>query len=243
MIADKKIGNYLLYAIGEIVLVVIGILIALAINNNNEDRIKRDKEQVYLMGLRDEFGTSKTKLEELIRVNRESYEAATQIAILMDQPGEPSEEKLSELFVTAFAYDIFFNANNSLLNEMINSGSLKDISNDTLRIQLTNWISTIDDVANQEKMLSEQRSNTVNAFRDGGHSIRTILDNTGMASQLGIPMGKKPVSNLSALQSIAFENNILLFIITGQATEMAHYIPLMENLNSILELIESEIKE
>ena len=38
LLSQNKISKYLLYAIGEIVLVVIGILIALSINNWNEDR-------------------------------------------------------------------------------------------------------------------------------------------------------------------------------------------------------------
>jgi sensor domain CHASE-containing protein len=38
MIKENKVSKYLLYAIGEIVLVVIGILIALQINNQNEFR-------------------------------------------------------------------------------------------------------------------------------------------------------------------------------------------------------------
>ncbi len=242
LISDGKIGNYLLYAIGEIVLVVIGILIALAINNSNEERIKREKEQVYLAGLKDEFETSKSKLEELIRVNRNSYKAATKIVALMDTPDVTSDAELSELFITAFAYDIFFNPNNSLLNEMINSGSLKDISNDTLRIQLTNWIATIEDISNQEKFLSEQRNNVVNTFRQKNQSIRTIMDLTGMSPELGLSTKKDKFSNLSVLYSMSFENNIILFIVTSQATENAHYRPLIEDLDLILSLIEKEIK-
>ena len=42
LIGENKTGKYLKYAIGEIVLVVIGILIALSINNWNENR-KRDE--------------------------------------------------------------------------------------------------------------------------------------------------------------------------------------------------------
>ena len=38
LIAENKVGKYLIYAIGEIVLVVIGILIALWINNWNEGK-------------------------------------------------------------------------------------------------------------------------------------------------------------------------------------------------------------
>lgn len=243
LIAEQKISNYLLYALGEIVLVVIGILIALAINNANEQRIKREKEQVYLKGLKEEFETSKLKLEELIRFNRNSYNAATEIVTIMGQKENPSEQKLSELFVTAFAYDIFFNPNNSLLNEMINSGSLKDITNNNLRIKLTNWIATIDDISNQEQMQDEQRNSTVNAFRDEGHSIRTILDNTGMSEKMGIPVDEKAISNLSALESIAFQNNILMFIITSQSTETEHYNPLMFQLESILKVIDQELEQ
>ena len=43
-----KTGKYFKYAIGEIILVVIGILIALQINNWNESRKERIKEKAYL---------------------------------------------------------------------------------------------------------------------------------------------------------------------------------------------------
>ncbi|WP_127138294.1 DUF6090 family protein [Flagellimonas oceanensis] len=242
LIVEKKVSNYLLYAFGEIALVVVGILIALAIDNANDNRLKREKEQVYLKGLKEEFDISKIKLEELIKINRRSYEAAQEIVLLMGDGHVATEEGFSNLLSDAFTNDIFFNPNNSLLNEMINSGSLKDISNDTLRIRLTNWISTIDDIANQEKMLGEERNNTVNVFRDEGYSIHTLLDNTGMSQRLGIPTSKNPISNLGALESVAFENNLLLFIITSQSTEIDHYNPLMVSLNSILETINNELE-
>ena len=43
LLNESKFKKYLLYAIGEIILVVIGILIALAINNNNQKRIIKEK--------------------------------------------------------------------------------------------------------------------------------------------------------------------------------------------------------
>ena len=46
---DKRIGKYLLYAMGEIVLVVIGILIALNLNNRNERR-KAEAEVEIIFG-------------------------------------------------------------------------------------------------------------------------------------------------------------------------------------------------
>ena len=48
LLAEGKTTNYLKYAIGEIILVVIGILIALQINNWNQDRLDRNFETVML---------------------------------------------------------------------------------------------------------------------------------------------------------------------------------------------------
>ena len=51
ILSENKFSKYLLYAIGEIVLVVIGILIALQINNWNEDRFMRITVNRYLSSL------------------------------------------------------------------------------------------------------------------------------------------------------------------------------------------------
>jgi len=51
LLSEGKTTNYLKYAIGEIVLVVIGILIALQINNWNEDSKLSHQERVYLQRL------------------------------------------------------------------------------------------------------------------------------------------------------------------------------------------------
>ena len=51
MIIDNNVSRYVLYALGEIVLVVIGILIALQINNWNEDRKAAKQENLYLKRL------------------------------------------------------------------------------------------------------------------------------------------------------------------------------------------------
>jgi lipopolysaccharide/colanic/teichoic acid biosynthesis glycosyltransferase len=52
MLSEGKSLKYLKYAIGEIVLVVIGILIALQINNWNESRKNGTKEKEYLEGIK-----------------------------------------------------------------------------------------------------------------------------------------------------------------------------------------------
>ncbi|MDF0715742.1 DUF6090 family protein [Muricauda sp. 334s03] len=243
LIAEKKVSNYILYAIGEIVLVVIGILIALAINNANENHVKREKEQIYLMGLKDEFQTSRVKLNELIAYNKRSYEEAKKIVSYMDTDSLPSEQELSNLFFNAFAFDIAFIPNNSLLNEMINSGSLKDIKNPQLRILLTNWIATIDDTSKQENLLTNERDKIINMFRSNENSIRTIYDLTGVSGDLGLKEKNEHLSNIPLLNSIEFENNILTFILTSQQTETVKYMPLMQSLDAILALLDKEIEQ
>jgi hypothetical protein len=51
LLTDNKFSKYLLYSIGEIVLVVIGILIALSINNWNEERLVRHQIKTNLINL------------------------------------------------------------------------------------------------------------------------------------------------------------------------------------------------
>lgn len=55
LLSEGKTGKYLKYAVGEIILVVIGILIALQINNLNQERIVKDQNSIILHNLNKEF--------------------------------------------------------------------------------------------------------------------------------------------------------------------------------------------
>ncbi len=244
LLTENKLGQYFVYALGEIVLVVIGILIALAINNSQQNKTLEKKEQIYLKGLKNEFEISKLKLAKLIEVNKQNYLGAKQILeYTANHDRLPTEELFSNLLFESFSYDIAFNPNNSLLTEMINSGSLKDLSNTELRIQLTNWVSTLDDISRQEEDLDNQREKVLDMFRSDENSLRTVFEYANPDRQISFPKREDPISNLKLLRSVAFENNIFMFYLTSYSTETAHYNPLMDNLNAILELIEMEIKK
>jgi tellurite resistance protein len=244
LLSEKKFTKYLLYALGEIILVVIGILIALAINTANQNRINKNYEHTYLLGLEQEFETSRMKLKELIAVNKSNANNSRKILQYITYKNEtPTEVVFSNLLYNTFSNDIAFNPNNSLLNEMINSGNLKNLSNTELRRQLTNWLSTMEDISRQEKELSVQREKVLDMFRTDKSSLRTILEHTRVYNQIGLPKSENEISNLHLLNSKEFENNILMFIFTSYATERAHYLPTMQDLESILHLIRKEIKE
>jgi len=79
-------------------------------------------------------------------------------------------------------------------------------------------------------------------LRTNENSIRTVFDLTGVNQELGLPKDENNISNLKLLNSTEFENNILIFILSSYATEKAHYHPLMQDLDSILDLIDKEIR-
>ncbi len=66
LLSEGKTGKYLKYAIGEIILVVIGILIALSINNWNENRKNSIEEKAILENLLENLNLSKKQSEQLI---------------------------------------------------------------------------------------------------------------------------------------------------------------------------------
>ena len=242
LLHNGRINQYLKYALGEIILVVLGILIALQINNWNQNRIKDATEQTYLLGLKEEFQISKSKLEELININKENYTGAQKILGLTGSNKESIDETLfSNLLYKTLSNDIAFNSNNSLLSEMINSGNLKNLTNTELRKELTNWISTLEDISRQEEELSTQRIKVLDMFRTDQYSLSTVFQSAGVNDNFGLPNTSNEVSNLALLNSKEFENNMLLFIITSIATERAHYQPLMHDLDSIINLINGEI--
>lgn len=244
LLSKGKTTQYLKYALGEILLVVIGILIALQINNWNQRRIDSNYEHIYLVGLKEEFQLSKLKLQELISVNQKNFIGAKNILEYTDTIRElPSEAMFSKLLYQTFSNDISFNPNNSLLNEMINSGNLKNLSNTDLRKQLTNWISTLEDVSKQEEELAIQRVKVLDMFRTNETSLSTIFKQAGADEILDLPEIKTDVSNLGLLHSKEFENNVLMFLSASYATEKAHFQPLMQDLNGIINMINKELDQ
>lgn len=85
LLSEGKTGKYLKYAIGEIILVVIGILIALQINNWNENRLKKEASLNYLKQIKselvldieflnDELKTSQNSINYLNSISEGKYD-------------------------------------------------------------------------------------------------------------------------------------------------------------------------
>jgi len=72
LLSENSYGIYILYASGEIVLVVIGILFALQIDNWNENRSIRNAEQLLLGNLKLEISANQERLNEAMLYHSKS---------------------------------------------------------------------------------------------------------------------------------------------------------------------------
>jgi len=137
LLTENKFSKYLLYAIGEIVLVVIGILIALTINNNNEEGKTRIKELNYLTNIKSDIHLNLTELKDYIIARETSVNSAETILEIFENKKDidPEEFNFHNLNVQIW-YP--FNKNNNAYQELINSGNLAIISNDSIKNLLIN---------------------------------------------------------------------------------------------------------
>ena len=123
MLTDNKFSKYLLYAIGEIILVVIGILIALQINNSNESRKLRKQELHYLENLKTDLKLNIAELNKYIKVRNSRIESANKILEYFE--GKPLTDLNDFAFHTTNIY-IWqkFSQQDNTFQELIHSGNL-----------------------------------------------------------------------------------------------------------------------
>jgi hypothetical protein len=108
-IGSGQARKYLLYALGEIALVVIGILIALQINNWNEWRKDRVKEREVLLDLKDNLERNITNIEESLSI-LSSYDNSAAIAFDFINDRIPYSDTLyRHFFFSRFNGALFLN--------------------------------------------------------------------------------------------------------------------------------------
>lgn len=132
LLSRSEFSKYLFYAIGEIVLVVFGILIALQINNRNDLRKEREKELHYLQNIKTDLKYNIEELERYIGIRNQCIELAQTIIDHIE--GKPIEdiEAFSDLGMPIYNWQKFYQ-NNNTFQELINSGNLALLSNDSIK--------------------------------------------------------------------------------------------------------------
>ncbi|WP_165764783.1 DUF6090 family protein [Winogradskyella aurantia] len=127
----SQTGRYFKYAIGEIILVVIGILIALQINNWNETRKERAFELEMLRSFKTSLTTDLADINYNIAKHQASLLACDSILELMTSSNQIHEDALSELFAKAFFVTRFVYSSSAF--ESLKAKGVNIISNQKLR--------------------------------------------------------------------------------------------------------------
>lgn len=134
--SENKTGKYIKYAIGEIILVMIGILLALQVNNWNENRKEAIAIKNVLIEIREDLINDKTELESKIQLRTEDFEAQNKLVELLEKKSEFNENIQSYLgHIILFRPVYSASKGYELLKEM-NLGNLNDKE---LRVMLTRY--------------------------------------------------------------------------------------------------------
>jgi hypothetical protein len=118
MIKENKISKYFLYAVGEILLVVISILIALQLNNWNDKRIQQKKESAFIEQIHNEFLLNRAQLDLVSSYRFRGYHSSKKILSMM--PIDLNSVNLGSLsyFIQETFYNWPFNPQQSAINSL-----------------------------------------------------------------------------------------------------------------------------
>lgn len=177
MINKRKIFRYSSYAIGEIVLVVIGILIALQINNYNERRKALELEQKYLKELKEDLVSDSIRINSVFRSIDGHIEAAEVLLEWIEENEFIDSLTMTKAMIEAM-YMSFFDANLSTYNEMINSGNLKILNDKELKDKLDQYISYLKQIETRYEL------NKQTVWFDYGRYIRSNYIDGRLFSQI-----------------------------------------------------------
>jgi hypothetical protein len=161
-----KTGKYLKYAIGEIILVMIGILLALQVNNWNIDRINSNKEATILANIHEEFKVNKIQLERVVKTHQDAHSNTAKIINLFPLTSIPQPGVLDSL--SHYMWNSFggytFNPSQTSINALINTSSFDIISNDELSNLLISWNDLVKDYQEEEKFAKDFAVNQYEVF-------------------------------------------------------------------------------
>ena len=140
LLMQNKTGQYLKYAIGEIILVVVGILIALYINNWNEGRKDRIKEDAILKELHKDFQKNLAQFNNIKKVFNNSLLASQKFREFINHPNPLSvQDSIAKYYFLGFN-GATFNPSNGVVESLISSGEYQSVSYTHLTLPTTPYV-------------------------------------------------------------------------------------------------------
>ena len=203
LLSEGKTGKYFKYAIGEIILVVIGILIALSINNWNENRKEYNALKTLTENMNNEFQKNLEELEtDLTRVKN----SITATNTLLSYTGSKNIEVDNTIIDSLIYYAVSnptWNPSSYVLNDIKNSGKLSTLKNENLKLLLYDWDRLYEDILEWHTGSTNNTNRIVYFVSEKGSLINIDYYNNKNEKST-----KFDIENIDLLQEIRFENDL-----------------------------------
>lgn len=252
LLSENRFNKYLLYAIGEIILVVIGILIALQINNWNEAQKDFAREQEILIQIKEDYEANLEQLENKIGMRDSIIAASHYILKSIDGEFKLHEDNLV-IKLCQIAVDPTFDP---IENDLIASGNIRLIRNKELKRLLSNWSSDIVALQEIETLWSKELMNRFFPYATNNGMVRNTLDkwfidpafqtffleDSVTSAFKSIGKSKRKIDVDAVLEDIEFEG-ILAIAYSFNQSGNQQSIALKKRIEQILFLLDQEITE
>jgi hypothetical protein len=213
LLMENKTSKYFKYALGEILLVMIGILLALQINSWNQKRLDRIEEKNILSNLHDEFLENKRLSTNNIASIGGAMKANIEIMNLMgSSDDELQKHNLDSLFYSSLPAAQFTSSSQSILN--ITQGGRMNIIKDKNIIKLLyQWQAQLEAVNIRERALDDWSYDQILPIMSKYISLKE-MDMNGNYEWSGKSKLKKSYNPL--FQSLEYENLLDNFLFLHQ---------------------------
>ena len=237
---QNKTGKYLKYAIGEIILVVIGILIALQINNWNEHRKTRATEIIFLKNIETDLKLNLVSLDAFVISRQEAIKSSKLVINYFNNPNSINLNTFNLHSINVMVW-FPFQQNDNTYQELVNSGQLSIISNKDIKDQMQNMQSSFKTIAFVEnEMQQDFESYLYDPFfsiADVDLAMKNLDAQTEERSDIP-EINAEQVKTL--LQNIKFKNGFALVAYNSELL-ISEYTNMKETTDKLIELIEKEI--
>lgn len=223
LLNENKLKKYFLYAIGEIILVVIGILIALQINNWNNRRIEKQDEIVSYESIKQQISEDKNALLASKKLNNQLFNQYVYANQIISTNDYSKMDTLAYLSMQLSRYSDFDRSGN-IYETLINSGDLKLLKNKEIPNRLQNL---------------EMAYNRINKLEDINWEI--IIEELSPELKGVIKYANMQVIQPEKLFSTELQNFIIESIFLNRGKEEA-YNKAIDEIQAIIKLIHTELE-
>ena len=194
MIKKGKIGRYMAYAAGEILLVVIGILIALQINEWDVKKSRTASVKQYYQNMKKQLAVDRNELTEAIDYSNVYLEQFKQADRIISNQNKDETDTLGKISLSLLKYSDF-RRKSSIYQTLVNTGDIKLIANQGI-------LRNFEELETHYVYIERLEDVHANA------ALNSVLPNVVLAVQIS-PF---EVKNPDLLFDYSFHNIFLLFI-------------------------------